>query len=82
MHSAAVAPGAKQADFSTYENGEDERRGHTARNHFILSGSQRRIIGAEMIADRLAIDDRSKGAAEVAHMITSVALLDSEVVAR
>ena len=35
-----------------------------------------------MIADGLAVDDRSKRAAEVAHMITTVALLDSEVVAR
>jgi hypothetical protein len=29
---------------------------------FILSGSQQRIIGAEMIADGLAVDDRSKRA--------------------
>ena len=36
----------------------------------------------EMIPDGLAVDDRSKRAAEVAHIITSVALLDHEVVAR
>src|SRR5215813_15070077 len=35
-----------------------------------------------MIADGLAIDDRSKRAAEVAHIITSVALFDHKVVAR
>jgi len=67
---------------STYEHGEDKRRIHAAGNHFILSRSQRRIITAEMLADGLAVDDRSKRAAEVAHIITSVALLDHEVVAR
>jgi hypothetical protein len=35
-----------------------------------------------MIANGLVVDDRSKRAAEVAHMITSIALLDREVVAR
>jgi len=67
---------------SSYGHGEDKRRLHAAGNHFILSTSQRRIIGAEMIADGLAVNDRSKRAAEVAHMITSTALLDHEVVAR
>ena len=52
------------------------------RNHFILSCSQWRIIATEVIADGLAVDDRSKRAAEVAHIIISVALLDHEVVAR
>src|SRR5262249_54317797 len=67
---------------SGYEHGEDKRRIHAAGNHFMLSRSQRRIISAEMMADGLAVDDRSKRAAEVAHMITSAALLDHEVVAR
>src|SRR5258707_395881 len=58
------------------------RRMHATGNHFILSSLQWRIITAEMIADGLAVDDRSKRAAEVAHIITSVALLDHEVVAR
>src|SRR5262249_3348388 len=45
--------------------------------------SQQRIVGAEMIpADGLAVDDRSKRTTEVAHTITSVALFDSEVIAR
>src|SRR5215813_13742227 len=67
---------------SSYEHGEDKRRIHAAGNHFILSRSQWHIITAEMIADGLAVDDRSKRAAEVAHIIASVALLDHEVVAR
>ena len=33
-------------------------------------------------ADRLAVDNRSKCAVEVAHMVMSVALLDHEMVAR
>jgi hypothetical protein len=35
-----------------------------------------------MIADALTIDDSSKGAVEVSHIITFLALLDHEVVAR
>ena len=35
-----------------------------------------------MIADRLAVDDRSKGTAEIAHMVTAVAFFDDKVVAR
>src|SRR2546430_572995 len=54
----------------------------TGVNHFILSRSQCRIITAEMIADGLAVDDRSKRAAEVAHIKIPVALLDHEMVAR
>jgi hypothetical protein len=38
--------------------------------------------GAEMIADGLAVDDRSKCAAEVAYMMTFIALFENEVVAR
>ena len=37
---------------------------------------------AEIMADGLAVDDRSKCAAEVAHIIISFALLDNEMVAR
>jgi hypothetical protein len=48
----------------------------------ILSRSQRRIIDAEMSADGLAVDDRPKRAAKVAHMMTSAALLDHQVVPR
>jgi len=35
-----------------------------------------------MIADRLAVDDRSECTAEVPHMITAAALLDDEVITR
>ena len=66
---------------SSYRHREDKRRIHPAGNDLILSSSQRRIIGTEMIADRFAVDDRSKCAAEVAHMITSAALFDNKVVA-
>jgi hypothetical protein len=52
------------------------------RNHFILSGSQQRIVDAELTADGLTGDDGTKGAVEVSHMITFVALLDHEVIAR
>jgi hypothetical protein len=55
---------------------------YTAGNYLILAGLQRRIIGAEMIANRHAVDNRSKLAAEVADMISSVALFDHEMVAR
>ena len=40
-----------------------------------FSRSQCRIIAAEMIADGLAVDDRSERAAQVAHTITSVPLM-------
>jgi len=60
----------------------NKRRLHAAGNHLILSCPQWRFITAEMISNRLAVDDRSKRAAEVAHVITSVALVDHEVVAR
>ena len=40
------------------------------------------IIGAEMSADGLAVDDRPKRAAKVTHMITSAAPLDHQVVPR
>jgi len=36
----------------------------------------------EVIADGLTVDDCSKGAAEVAHMISFMALLDHEVISR
>jgi hypothetical protein len=51
-------------------------------NYFILPSAQWHIVDTEMIADGLAVDDRSKGAAKVAHMIVLVALLDNEVIAR
>jgi hypothetical protein len=54
----------------------------TAGKHFILSRSQRCFINVEMISDRLAVDDRSKRAAEIAHIIILVALLDHEMIAR
>jgi len=52
------------------------------RQSLVFSRLQWRIITAEMIADGLTVDDRSKRAAEVAHIITSVALLDHKVIAR
>jgi hypothetical protein len=57
--------------FSSYEDGEDKWRIHAAGNHFILSRSQC-LITAEMVPDGLAVDDRSKRAAEAAHIIISV----------
>jgi hypothetical protein len=61
---------------------EDKRRAHTPGNHLIFAKSQQNIITAELIADGLTVDDSSKGAAEVSHMITFAALLDHEVIAR
>ena len=40
------------------------------------------MIRTEMIADRFAVDNGSKCAAEVAHMITAIAPVDDEMVAR
>ena len=68
--------------FSGYEHREDKPRAHATRNYLILSRSQWRVIAAEMLTDRLAVNDRSKGAAEVVYVITPVALLDHKVVAR
>ena len=68
--------------FSSYEHREDEPQIHATRNHLILSRPQWRVIAAEMLTDRLAVNDRSKGAAEVVHVITPLALLDHKVVAR
>ena len=68
--------------FSSYEHREDKPRIHATCNHLILSRPQRRVIAAEMLTDRLAVNDRSKGAAEVVHEITPVAFLDHKVVAR
>ena len=67
---------------SSYRHREDKRRIHPAGNDLILSSSQRCIIGAEMIADGFAVDDRSKCAAEVAHMMTAAMHFDQEMVAR
>ena len=67
---------------SKYRNGKDERGIHAAGNYFILSGPQQRVIGAEMVADGLTVDDRAKCAAEVAHMITAIAFLNHKMVAR
>jgi hypothetical protein len=67
---------------SSCEYGEDKWRLQAAGNHFILPCPQWRFITAEMISDGLAVDDRSKRAAKVAHVITSVALLDRKMVAR
>ena len=68
--------------FSSYEHREDKPRIHATCNHLILSRPQWRVIAAEMLTDRLAVNDRSKGAAEVVHVITPLALLDHKVVAR
>src|SRR5439155_6606825 len=72
--------------------GKDKARIRPAGNHFVLAGSQwcitcqvspcRGPLGAKMMTDGLAIDDRSKCAAEVADAIASLAFLDCEVVAR
>jgi hypothetical protein len=40
------------------------------------------MISAEVTADALTIDHSSKGAAEVLHLITFLALLDHKVIAR
>ena len=73
---------ARQHQRSRYGHREDKGGPQAPRNHFILTSSQQNIIGAEAIADRLTVDDCSKGAAEVAHMITFMALLDHEVISR
>ena len=73
---------AQQRRSSEYRHGEDKRRIDTASNHFVVSGTQQRIIGAEMITDGLTIDDRPECAAEVVHMVTAIAFLDNEVIAR
>jgi hypothetical protein len=65
-----------------YPHREDKRRIRAAGNHFILSSSQQSVISAELTADALTIDHSSKGAADVSHMITFLARLDHEVVAR
>ena len=67
---------------ASHEHGKDKRGIQAASNHLILPSSQRRIIPTEMTANRLPIDDRPKRAAEVAHMIAAVALLDDKMVAR
>ena len=61
---------------------KNKRGARAPGNHLILSKPQQNIIGAEVTADGLAVDDRSKGAAEVSHMITFAAQLDHEVIAR
>jgi len=73
---------ARQHQRSRYGHREDKGGPQAPRNHFILTSSQQNIIGAEAIADGLTVDDCSKGAAEVAHMITFMALLDHEVISR
>jgi len=65
---------ALASSFSTYENGEYKGRTHAAGDYFVLSCSKWGIITAEMLADGLAVDDRSKPAREVAHIITAFAL--------
>src|SRR5215472_15452258 len=67
---------------SKYRNGKDKRGTHPAGNHFILTGSQQRVIGAEMIADGLTVDDGAKCTAEVVHMIAAIAFLNHKMVAR
>jgi hypothetical protein len=83
-HSASRHADGRQcySTTSSYEYGEDKWRLHAASNHFILPCPQLRFITAEMISDGLAVDDRSKPAAKVAHVITSVTLLDHKMVAR
>src|SRR5215469_1388302 len=73
---------ARQYRSSKYRHGEDKRRIHAARNHFIVTSSQQRIISAEMIADGHTVDDRPKRAAKVAHAVTAIAFLNNEMVAR
>src|ERR1700751_3592627 len=74
------------------KHGKDKGRIRPAGNHFVLAGSQWCItcqvppcgglIGAKIMTDGLAIDDRSKCAAEFADAIPSLAFLNCEVVAR
>jgi hypothetical protein len=67
---------------SRYGHREDKGGPDAPGNHFILSSSQQNIIRAAVIADGLTVYDCSKGAAEVAHIITFMALLDYEVISR
>ena len=67
---------------SRYGHGEDKGRPRAPGNHLILASPQQNIIGAEAIADRLTVDGCSKSVAEVAHMISFMALLDHEVISR
>ena len=71
-----------RCQWSRYGYRKDKRGAHAPGNHLILAKSQPNIIAAELIADGLTVDDSSKGAAEVSHMITFAALLDHEVIAR
>src|ERR1700722_20231151 len=74
------------------KHGKDKGRIRPAGNHFVLAGPQwcitcqvtpyRGPIGAKIMTDGLAIDDRSKCAAQVADAIASPVFLDCEVVAR
>ena len=73
-------PGQRQR--SRYGYRKDKRRAHAPGNHLILSKSQQIIISAEFAADGLTVNDSSKGAAKVSHVITFAALLDHEVIAR
>ena len=45
--------------FSSYEHREDKPRIHATRNHLILSRPQWRVIAAEMLTNRPAVNDRS-----------------------
>src|ERR1700730_13875791 len=73
---------AVQHQRSRYGHREDKAGPQAPRNHFILTSSQQNIIGAEAIADGLTVDDCSKGAAEVAHMITLMGHRDNETILR
>jgi hypothetical protein len=64
---------SKSKETTEYGHREDKGGPHAPGNHFILSSSQQNIIRAEVIADGLTVDDCSKGAAEVAQMITFMA---------
>jgi hypothetical protein len=68
--------------WSRYAHGKHKRGIRAPGNHFILPSSQQSIISAQMIADALTIDDSSKGAVEVSHIITFPALLDHKVISR
>src|SRR5205807_628090 len=69
-----------QRQWFRYADEKGKRGIRAPGNHFIFSSSQQGIISVEVTADALTIDDSSKGAAEVSHMITFVARLDHEVI--
>jgi len=69
---------------SLISDGNEKHKGRilSACNHLISACDKRRLIRAEMLTDRSAIDHRSQSAAKVADMIAPVMTNDREVVAR